>query len=87
MSIYLFSLIVLVVILLIYLKLAKRYKIFDIPNNRSSHKIVTIRGGGIVFPVSVFMYFVYSGFEYPLFMLAIFIISSGESLLKGADWS
>tara|TARA_B100001741_G_C16555089_1_gene602076 strand:- start:14016 stop:14960 length:945 start_codon:yes stop_codon:yes gene_type:complete len=75
MSIYLFSLIVLVVILLIYLKLAKRYKIFDIPNNRSSHKIVTIRGGGIVFPVSVFMYFVYSGFEYPLFMLAIFIIS------------
>ncbi len=75
MSIYLISLIVLLVILLIYLRLAKRYKIFDIPNNRSSHKIITIRGGGIVFPISLFIYFIFSGFEYPLFMLSILIIS------------
>jgi len=75
MSIYLISLIVLLVILLIYLRLAKRYKIFDIPNNRSSHKIITIRGGGIVFPISLFIYFIFSGFEYPLFMLGILIIS------------
>ena len=75
MSIYLISLIVLLVILLIYLRLAKRYKIFDIPNNRSSHKIITIRGGGIVFPISLFIYFILSGFEYPLFMLGILIIS------------
>ena len=75
MSIYLISLIVLLVILLIYLRLAKLYKIFDIPNNRSSHKIITIRGGGIVFPISLFIYFIFSGFEYPLFMLGILIIS------------
>ena len=75
MSIYLISLIVLLVILLIYLRLAKRYKIFDIPNNRSSHKIITIRGGGIVFPISLFIYFIFSGFEYPFFMLSILIIS------------
>ena len=76
MSIYLISLIVLVIIMLTYLKIAKRFEIVDKPNHRSSHEIVTIRGGGIVFPISVFMYFIYSGFEYPLFVLAVFIISA-----------
>ena len=62
--------------MLTYLKIAKRFNIVDKPNHRSSHEIVTIRGGGIVFPISVFMYFIYSGFEYPLFVLAVFIISA-----------
>ena len=62
--------------MLSYLKIAKRFEIVDKPNHRSSHKIVTIRGGGIVFPISIFMYFIYSGFEYPLLVLAIFIISA-----------
>ena len=62
--------------LLIYVKLAKKYSIYDIPNNRSSHSIITIRGGGIVFPISILMYFVNSGFEYPLFVFAILIISA-----------
>ena len=43
--------------MLTYLKIAKRFEIVDKPNHRSSHEIVTIRGGGIVFPISVFMYF------------------------------
>ena len=76
MSIYLISLIVLVIIMLTYLKIAKRFEIVDKPNHRSSHEILTIRGGGIVFPISVFIYFIYSGFEYPLFVLAVFIISA-----------
>lgn len=76
MSIYLFSLIVLVIIMLIYQKIAKRFEIVDKPNHRSSHESITIRGGGIVFPISVFMYFTYCGFEYPLFVLAVLIISA-----------
>ena len=76
MSIYLFSLIVLVIIMLIYQKIAKRFEIVDKPNHRSSHESITIRGGGIVFPISVFMYFTYCGFQYPLFVLAVLIISA-----------
>ncbi|MFL2569361.1 MAG: UDP-GlcNAc--UDP-phosphate GlcNAc-1-phosphate transferase [Flavobacteriales bacterium] len=76
MSIYLISLIVLVIIMLTYLKFAKRFEIVDKPNHRSSHEIVTIRGGGIMFPISVFMYFIYSRFEYPFLVLAVFIISA-----------
>ena len=76
MSIYFISLIFLVIIMLIYQKIAKRFELVDKPNHRSSHDIVTIRGGGIVFPISVFMYFTYCGFKYPLFVLAVFIISA-----------
>jgi len=76
MSIYLVSLFVLIIVMLVYLKIAKRFNIVDKPNHRSSHEIVTIRGGGIVFPISILMYFVLSGFQYPLFVVAIFIISA-----------
>jgi len=76
MSIYLVSLFVLIIVMLVYLKIAKRFNIVDKPNHRSSHEIVTIRGGGIVFPISILMYFVLSRFQYPLFVVAIFIISA-----------
>lgn len=62
--------------MLVYLKIANRFNIVDKPNNRSSHEVVTIRGGGIVFPISILMYFVLSGFQYPYFVAAIFIISA-----------
>ena len=62
--------------MLTYLKIAKRFEIVDKPNYRSSHDSITVRGGGIVFPISVFIYFIYCGFEYPLFVLAVFIISA-----------
>lgn len=39
---------------LIYFIIAKRYKIIDHPNERSSHETVTIRGGGIIIPFSIF---------------------------------
>ena len=76
MSIYLISFFVLFIVMLVYLKIANRFNIVDKPNNRSSHEVVTIRGGGIVFPISILMYFVLSGFQYPLFVAAIFIISA-----------
>ncbi|MAD49883.1 MAG: UDP-GlcNAc--UDP-phosphate GlcNAc-1-phosphate transferase [Flavobacteriales bacterium] len=76
MSIYLISFFVLFIVMLVYLKIANRFNIVDKPNNRSSHEVVTIRGGGIVFPISILMYFVLSGFQYPIFAAAIFIISA-----------
>lgn len=40
--------IILLVIELIYLRVANRYNIIDKPNNRSSHVTPTIRGGGVI---------------------------------------
>ena len=40
---------------LIYFQIAERYNILDKPNERSSHKTLTIRGGGVIFPISLFI--------------------------------
>lgn len=37
----------------IYFKIAEHYAIVDKPNARSSHQHITIRGGGIIFPIAV----------------------------------
>lgn len=59
----------------IYIKLALRFNIFDIPNTRSSHSNLTVRGGGIIFPISLLIWFIYSGFQYPWFIVGLIIIS------------
>lgn len=47
-----------VIIELIYFKIADRFNIIDKPNSRSSHTSITLRGGGILFPVAVITAFV-----------------------------
>jgi UDP-N-acetylmuramyl pentapeptide phosphotransferase/UDP-N-acetylglucosamine-1-phosphate transferase len=42
---------------LFYFKIADKYNIIDKPNNRSSHTTITLRGGGIVFPIAILMAF------------------------------
>ncbi|MFC0263923.1 UDP-GlcNAc--UDP-phosphate GlcNAc-1-phosphate transferase [Fontibacter flavus] len=42
----------------LYLRLAKRWNITDVPNHRSSHSKVTVRGGGIIFVVGAITAFV-----------------------------
>ncbi len=41
---------------LIYHRLANRLGIVDKPNNRSSHTHVTVRGGGIIFPIAALIW-------------------------------
>jgi UDP-N-acetylmuramyl pentapeptide phosphotransferase/UDP-N-acetylglucosamine-1-phosphate transferase len=38
---------------LIYFKIADYYNIIDKPNSRSSHSAITLRGGGIIFPIAI----------------------------------
>ena len=59
---------VLLLVELAYFKIADKYNIIDRPNERSSHKSVTLRGGGIIFYFSALYYFVLSGFEQYWFM-------------------
>jgi len=53
---YLIITIILLAAMLGYFKLADRLNIIDKPNQRSSHTEVTIRGGGIVFPLAAIAY-------------------------------
>lgn len=72
---YLIFAILLFSIEMLYFKLARRFNIVDSPNSRSSHTIVTIRGGGIVFYVSLLLYGFYFGFNYPWFLVGATIIA------------
>lgn len=58
-----------------YFEIASKYNIVDRPSERGSSKAVTLRGGGIVFPFVVLVYFIYSGFAYPWFIVGLLMIS------------
>ena len=53
---YLAVFLVLFVLELVYFKIADRYNIIDKPNHRSSHTQITLRGGGIVFPIAFLLF-------------------------------
>ncbi len=74
--IYLLKIPFLIIVLLFYFKIAIKFGIIDTPNHRSSHSHATIRGGGIIFPIAIFLQALFSGFEYPLFSLGLFFISA-----------
>ena len=48
---------VLFVLELLYFRIADKFNIIDKPNHRSSHTKVTLRGGGIIFPIAFLLYF------------------------------
>jgi len=51
--IYILLLFLFIIIELIYFKIADYFNIIDKPNNRSSHTSITLRGGGIIFPIAI----------------------------------
>jgi UDP-N-acetylmuramyl pentapeptide phosphotransferase/UDP-N-acetylglucosamine-1-phosphate transferase len=65
----------LLIIEIVYFRIANFYNIIDKPNNRSSHKAVTIRGGGIIFTISTIAFFILYQFPYPYFISGLLIIS------------
>lgn len=44
----------------VYFWFADKFDIIDRPNERSSHRKVTIRGGGIIFPLAFFLYLLFA---------------------------
>lgn len=65
---------ILLSVLMIYLRLAPKLGLFDTPNNRSSHKEVTIRGAGIIYPIALVIYgFLYDFVPLPLIVGGLFL--------------
>lgn len=60
---------------LVYFKIAEKYNIVDKPNIRSSHKDVTLRGGGIIFLIGMWLYPFFFGTQYLYFITALSLIS------------
>lgn len=75
-SILLIYLVTFTILELIYFKIADRFNIIDKPNHRSSHTSVTIRGGGIIFPIAVLVYSLINGFQSPYFVIGLLGIST-----------
>lgn len=73
-SIYYF--IFFIIVELVYFKIADRFNIIDKPNHRSSHTSVTIRGGGIIFPLAVLAYSLINGFHQVYFVIGLFAIAT-----------
>lgn len=62
-------------VIFFYIKISTYFNIVDQPNSRSSHIEVTVRGGGIIFPIGALIWFLLSDFQYPFFFLGLTIIS------------
>ncbi|PKH67664.1 UDP-GlcNAc--UDP-phosphate GlcNAc-1-phosphate transferase [Flavobacterium sp. ALD4] len=69
--IYIALIVLLVGIELIYFKIADKYNIIDKPNSRSSHTSITLRGGGIIFPIAIIIAF---GLGYASWALTLAVV-------------
>jgi len=68
--------VLLVVLELIYFRIANRFNIIDKPNQRSSHSSVVLRGGGIIFLFGAWLWSAFFGFHYPWFLLGLTLVCS-----------
>ena len=51
--------VILLVLELIYFKIADKFNIIDKPNERSSHSTIVLRGGGVIFAIAVWLWLGY----------------------------
>ena len=76
LSLVIITIVLLLIVELLYFRLADHYQIIDQPNNRSSHTEVTIRGGGIIFPIALLIFPLYFGTANIWFLTGLFLISA-----------
>ncbi len=60
----------------IYFAIANRFNIIDTPNLRSSHKHITLRGGGIIFLIGVWVWAAFFGLQDPWLMTGLTVIAA-----------
>ena len=70
---YIVPFIILIVAAILYFKVALHFKIIDNPNQRSSHTVPTIRGGGVLFLFAAVLFFFWNNFTYPYLITAMLL--------------
>ena len=72
--------VILLIAELVYFRIADKCNIIDKPNERSSHKTIVLRGGGIIFTIGLWIWSIVFGFQYP-WLLAGVTLASGISFV------
>lgn len=80
---YIIIVAVLVALELCYFKIADKFNIIDRPNERSSHSSIVLRGGGVIFPLSMLVWICLQGvygewgmvLDYLPFLIGLVIIA------------
>ena len=72
---YIAIFVLLLMLELIYFKIADKCNIIDKPNERSSHSTIVLRGGGIIFMLGLWIWSAFYGFGYPWFLAAVTLIA------------
>lgn len=67
--------VILLVLELVYFKIADKFNIIDKPNERSSHSTIVLRGGGIIFLLGAWVWSIAFGFQYPWFLLGLTLVA------------
>ena len=72
--------VILIILELIYFKLAGKFNIIDKPNERSSHSSIVLRGGGIIFLLGLWIWWAFAAAgvfqgSYLWFLLAVTLIA------------
>lgn len=67
--------VILIALELVYFKIADTFNIIDKPNERSSHSTIVLRGGGIIFLFSLWIWSVFLSFPYIWFLLAVTLVA------------
>lgn len=72
---FLIVFLLLLVMQLVYFRIASKMGIVDKPNHRSSHKKETLLGGGINFYLAIVLFFVFNGFQYIWFFTGLSLLA------------
>ena len=67
--------VLLLILELLYFRIADKCNIIDKPNERSSHSTIVLRGGGIIFMLGLWIWSWIYGFSYPWFLAAVTLIA------------
>ena len=67
--------VLLLILELLYFRIADKCNIIDKPNERYSHSTIVLRGGGIIFMLGLWIWSWLYGFSYPWFLAAVTLIA------------
>lgn len=73
--IYFIITILLILLELTYFRIAEKFNIIDKPNLRGSSSRITLRGGGVIFPLSIVLYCIFFGLSSLWFIISLLLIS------------
>lgn len=59
-----------------YFRIADHFNIIDKPNERSSHKMIVLRGGGIIFTIALWIWSIMYGFPCPWLLAGVTLAAS-----------